>query len=175
MNRLQLVPIGRPRGGHLKRLSVSLEAELDSQVSLDKLIIDHQQAYMPERGQYNSTELLRFIRSATGADTKVLGVTDLDITIPILTYVFGEAEVGGSAAVISICRLDPLFYGLPRDSALLERRIKVEALHELGHTFGLRHCPDWQCVMHSATDVEEIDVRGGYYCNNCREQVFQSR
>ena len=83
-------------------------------------------------------------------DARVLGVTTCDLYVPVLTFVFGEAQLDGNCAVVSTARLHEEFYGLPRERCLLRERLIKEAAHELGHTFGLRHCPDWRCVMSSS-------------------------
>ncbi len=97
----------------------------------------------------------------------VLGVTALDLYVPILTFVFGEAQLSGPCAVISTHRLSDEFYGMPRNEEMLVGRMLKELLHELGHTQGLRHCSDWRCVMSSAHSVERIDVRAAAYCRAC--------
>lgn len=120
------------------------------------------------RNQFNSTSLISaFVQRFSRHDGKVLGVTSVDFFVPVLTYVFGEAQLDGPVAVISTYRLDETFYGLPPDARLLEERLVKEAIHELGHAFGLIHCHDYQCVMHSSTAVEEIDVKGRTFCGAC--------
>jgi archaemetzincin len=103
---------------------------------------------------------------------KVLAVASLDLFIPILTYVFGEAELGGRVSLVSYHRLAPERYGLPRNRPLLLDRTWKEAVHELGHAFGLIHCPIQQCVMHSSSYVEDIDLKGGHFCTSCRQGLL---
>lgn len=120
------------------------------------------------RGQFYSTALLQHMQSL-GADpqTAWLGVTGLDLFIPILTYLFGEAQLGGRCAVISVHRLREEFYGLPPNPNLLKERLVKECVHELGHVIGLRHCLDWRCVMASTHDVEHLDLKGSEFCASC--------
>ena len=99
---------------------------------------------------------------------RVLGVTGVDLFIPVLTYVFGEAQVYGPAAVVSTHRLQPTVYGLPDDPGLFYRRLLTEAIHELGHTHGLLHCLEPGCAMGSSTYVEEIDLKRPALCPTCR-------
>ena len=99
---------------------------------------------------------------------KLLGVTDKDLCIPILTYVFGEAQVGGTAAVVSLARLRQEHYGLAPDRPLLLERLRKESLHELGHTFGLVHCPLRECVMYLSNTVVDVDTRGRDFCTGCQ-------
>jgi len=98
-------------------------------------------------------------------------VTSLDLYVPVLTFVFGEAQLEGRCALVSLHRLREEFYGLPASNDLLHERLTKEAVHELGHTFGLRHCHDWRCVMASAHGVERLDVKTAEFCPTCRGVV----
>ena len=102
---------------------------------------------------------------------RVLGVTGLDLYMPILTFVFGEAQLNNTCAIVSAYRLRQEFYGLPQDSGLLYERLLKEALHELGHTFGLTHCRTYDCVMAASHAVERIDLKGSQFCGDCRNRV----
>jgi len=95
----------------------------------------------------------------------------LDLFIPILTFVFGEAQLDGPAAVVSASRLCPTFYGLPPDHELLYQRLAKEAIHELAHTFGLVHCQNQTCVLSSSSYAENIDLKEGRFCMRCRAQL----
>lgn len=129
-------------------------------------------AFDARRGQYHATQLLRRIRDLESDEqVRAIGVTRLDLFVPILTFVFGEAEVGGRCAIVSTERLDERFYGLPSREALLRERLVKEAVHELGHTFGLRHCDDWRCVMTSSHAVDRLDIKGWDFCAACRGMV----
>jgi archaemetzincin len=102
---------------------------------------------------------------------RLLGVTAADLYIPILTFVFGEAELHGVCAVVSLHRLRQEFYGMPPDARTERERVLKEALHELGHTFGLAHCEDYQCVMAPSHSVEWIDLKDWRFCADCCPQV----
>jgi archaemetzincin len=125
-------------------------------------------AYDPIRGQYHSTAILQRMQSLScDAETPFLGITDFDLYIPILTFVFGEAQLNGRCALVSLHRLREEFYGLPTNPKLLAERAVKEAVHELGHVLGLRHCHDWRCVMASTHDVERLDLKSEEYCEAC--------
>lgn len=125
-----------------------------------------QSAYHARRNQYDSTQLLcRLKQFQPGA---VMGVTQLDLFIPVLRYVFGEAEMGGRAAIFSVCRLREEFYGLPPNPALLIERAMRELWHETGHLLGLAHCRDPLCVMSSSHAVEQVDTKNGSLCRDCQ-------
>jgi archaemetzincin len=102
---------------------------------------------------------------------RVLGVTAADLYIPILTFVFGEAQVGGPCAVVSLHRLRQEFYGLPPDPELLQQRLLKEAVHELGHTMSLTHCEDYSCVMAASHAVEWIDMKEAGLCELCHSRA----
>jgi archaemetzincin len=126
-------------------------------------------AYDAIRGQYHSTAILQRLGAVSqDAETRILGVTGLDLHIPILTYVFGEAQLGGRCALVSLHRLREEFYGLPGNEEVLKRRAVKESVHELGHVLGLRHCFDWRCAMASTHDVERLDLKDEEYCPACR-------
>ena len=154
-----LVAVGRIEDWLLDRVAAALHtAERGSG-------LDPEFAYNPARGQYHSTELLA--RLPEGA----LGVAGVDLYIPILEFVFGEAQLGGRRAIISAFRLRQEFYGLPPDPALMVERAVKEALHEWGHAAGLRHCPRYDCAMHATHSIELLDLKGDGYCPACAGRV----
>jgi len=130
-------------------------------------LVDAGASYDPTRAQYYSTDILRRLVPLANNDTRVLGVTGLDLYVPVLTFVFGEAQLEGNCALVSMHRLSEEFYGLPGREDLFTERLVKEAVHELGHTFGLRHCADWRCVMASSHGVELLDVKGAEFCAEC--------
>lgn len=135
---------------------------------------DPEIAFDASRGQYNSRILLaQLLNDCPPETTRILGVTGEDLFIPVLTYVFGEAQLEGRAAVVSTYRLDSQIYGLPADRKLLFERLIKEAVHELGHTYRLFHCPRHPCVMMSSTYVEGIDQKSDRFCAICRGSVEQ--
>jgi archaemetzincin len=119
------------------------------------------------RGQYASSGILVWLRDRRAGASRVLGVTDVDLFIPILTFVFGEAQLGGRAAVVSTARLGdtPQIPGMPARVAL---RLQKEAVHELGHTFGLLHCADTRCAMARSPGLRHVDAKSTALCHACR-------
>jgi archaemetzincin len=127
-----------------------------------------ERAYDPSRGQYQSVELLKALVQAAPVDTaRLLGVTEVDLAIPMLSFLFGQAQLDGTIALVSLCRLRQEFYGLPPDEEVLRERAVKEALHELGHTFGLTHCEQAECVMSLATHIGLVDRKSQRYCARC--------
>lgn len=126
-----------------------------------------------QREQYYSTQILHELdHLARDFHDRVLGLTQEDLFIPILTYVFGEAFLDRPAAIVSTHRLCPTFYGLPRNPELLQQRAGIEAVHEIGHTLGLVHCPDYACAMHASHSADEIDLKHAVLCQPCGKSRF---
>jgi archaemetzincin len=124
-------------------------------------------AFDPSRGQHNATALLdQVVRSSDDAVRRI-GVVDVDLFVPVLTFVFGQAMLGGAGGIVSTARLANEFYGLPRDDRRLEERLEKELVHEIGHLLGLVHCRQFECVMRSSTYVEEIDLKRSTLCLQC--------
>jgi archaemetzincin len=172
MGSLELVPIYLPERDRIETLAAALEKAFGLPVRIRPPWFDPELSFDPSRGQYNSTLLLARLLSRPHDDAqRVLGVTSVDLFVPVLTYVFGEAQLGGRGAVVSTHRLRAEAYGLEPDEALLRRRLEKEAVHELGHTFGLIHGADPSCVMHASTYVEEIDLKSAQLCQACRSAV----
>ncbi len=126
-------------------------------------------AYDPKRKQHASGTILKWLLQAGPGAGKVLGVTDRDLFIPILTYVFGEAQLGGTAAVVSIARLLEDVDRVGR--VLLVERLAKEAVHELGHAFGLLHCETPRCVMGRSSGVRDVDEKSAELCGECRARI----
>jgi archaemetzincin len=131
-------------------------------------------AYDAKRGQYQSVEIMKMLAQNAPRDaSRVLGVTDVDLAIPMLSFLFGQAQFDGPIAVVSLCRLHQEFYGLPAQDNLLRERTVKEVLHELGHTFGLVHCSETKCAMSLATHIELVDAKTEQYCSRCGHQLVQ--
>jgi archaemetzincin len=174
---LRLVPFFcGTRTDLLPELARSLQKVFGLTVQQHPPSFDPETAFDPLRGQYDSRVLLaRLLEEAPEHGQRVLGVTTVDLFIPVLTYVFGEAQLDGRAALVSMYRLDATVYGLPEDPGLLAERLRKEAVHELGHTYNLMHCDDPLCVMRSSTYVEEIDLKSDEFCRQCSRSVRPER
>ena len=128
------------------------------------------------RRQYASAAVLEMLMRNSPKDAlKVLAVTERDLFIPVLTFVYGHAQLGGRVGVLSLARLRQEFYGLPPNRQVLLERAHKEALHETGHTFGLVHCPDPQCAMALATNIGQIDRKRDAFCAACAARLGRER
>jgi archaemetzincin len=128
-------------------------------------------AYDPPRKQYRSDIILDSIRRRIVGDRKALALVNVDLYVPPLNFVFGQAQCPGEAAVISLCRLDPSFYGRHSNYELFIERAVKEAIHELGHTFGLTHCSSPTCVMSFSNSILEVDQKSPNFCPTCRKRL----
>jgi archaemetzincin len=168
MRIISLVPIGRVDRALLEPLAEGLTRRLRVACSIQPGGLEPEFALNPLRRQYHSTEILnKLLQKPPGEIWKVLGVTEVDLYAPVLSFVFGEAHLSDGGAIVSTHRLRQEFYGLPPDPELLRDRLLKEAFHELGHTYGLRHCSDYLCVMSASPGVERIDLKRADFCPTC--------
>jgi archaemetzincin len=172
---LRLVPLHcGSRAPLIAQLATRLTRTFGFEVQQSAPGFDCESAFDVSRGQYNSRLLLGHLLKDTPGDSgRVLGVAGVDLYIPVLTYVFGEAQLGGRAAIVSLHRLDDELYGLPPNPDRLFERLVKEAVHELGHTYDLVHCHHTGCVMGSSTYVEEIDLKSAAFCDRCRLKTLE--
>lgn len=174
---VSLVRIGNIQPDLLVRIRDRLlVARPDVNTTLHPLSLNPESAHNVDRSQYGSTDLLAALldlhkqTDQLGSPHRLVGVAAVDLFVPALTYVFGEALLSKPAAVISTLRLAPSFYGLPDDLDLVTCRASTEIIHELGHTSELVHCHEQDCVMHSSFSPEEIDLKGSEFCVECDRQ-----
>lgn len=131
-------------------------------------------AWQPERGQYESVTIMKALAAACPPDAaRLLGLTTADIAIPMLSFLFGQAQFNGPIALVSVSRLRQDFYGLEPDQNLLLERLAKEVLHELGHTSGLIHCADPLCAMSLSTHVGLVDAKQASFCAVCGSQLVR--
>jgi archaemetzincin len=161
------VPVGPPVLAAVGEFPEDLLKGLSERTGIPVSVaaVDPQVAWSPARGQYGSNRLLQEIRESTSGP--VLAATSLDLYLPVLTFVFGEAELGGRVGIFSIHRLREEFYGLPPRPGLLFERAVRELWHELGHIYGLTHCRNASCVMSPSHSVAQVDVKSESFCPDC--------
>ena len=168
LSKIALKPIGNIDPRTLEELSHSLAATFGQAVETKMPLEGLDHAYSPRRNQYHCTAFLDAISSQ---EQRTLAVCDVDLYVPGLNFVFGQANPRRKVAVISLFRLRPERYGLPPDERLFADRAAKEAIHELGHTYGLGHCRDERCVMHFSNSLPETDRKSALFCQECAKKL----
>lgn len=169
---VRLVAVGDVEEGLLRELATSLEEELGVAAEVVPGIEVPTEAYNSRRDQYFSTRILDMLHEmGPGGRTYLLGVTELDLYVPALNYVFGEALPLRNVAIISLHRLREEFYRRDADRPTLVERMIKEAVHELGHVWGMRHCPNPRCVMFFSNSLEDTDRKSARFCPRCRAVI----
>jgi archaemetzincin len=171
---IYLTPLSDTAMTHLESVAESIQIQFGTEVKIMRNRGIPAYALDASRKQYNSNMILKRLLEICPPDTlKILGITDLDLFSPIFKYVFGEAQFGGKGAVISSFRLR----GNPEEASgrgcpPLADRMEKEAIHELGHTFNLRHCSDPDCVMHYSVGIQCADRKFAFFCPVCRDLML---
>jgi archaemetzincin len=172
LQNITLISFGYFGKNILEKAAEAVSQEFNCPVILKEGHLDMSEFYDPARRQYNGNELLKQVESFSFPDSvKNLGIFNVDLFIPILTFIFGQAFLGGRSGIASIYRLNNERYGMKVDDQILLDRFRKEAIHELGHTFGLIHCPNPICVMRSSTYVEDIDQKSHQLCFKCKAEL----
>jgi len=169
---IELIAIGNADKAILETLRRPLEEVFAQGTRIGNRMPLSQEPYYHSRRQYLASVLLSLIALPDPGD-RVLAVIDVDLFTPGLNFVFGMADTAGGRALISLLRLRQEFYGLPQDKNLFRERVLKEAVHELGHTYGLGHCPDPICVMHVSNSLHDTDLKGWSFCRVCQVKISQ--
>ncbi|MEW6665812.1 MAG: archaemetzincin family Zn-dependent metalloprotease [Thermodesulfobacteriota bacterium] len=167
-HKIVITPIGDLATELKDKIAREIERIFEYKTEVIPLIQERDLAVDAFRGQVHSTAVLATLSSlAPPQALKVLAVTRADLFIPVLTYVFGEAQLGGRACIISTHRLkDPPCPAAAEDA--FHCRVVKEAVHELGHTFNLRHCPEQTCIMHYCRSLRDVDRKSSDLCRYCK-------
>lgn len=169
---ITIILLGYPEKDFPEQILRQVESEFSFPTLLKEKYWDLSDYFEASRRQYNANRILEEMehRFATEHD-KVIGLFNVDLFIPILTFIFGQAFLNGQSALVSAYRLRNERYGLAPDEKLFTDRLQKEIIHELGHCFGLIHCPNPDCVMHSSTYVEDIDQKSSSLCHTCKHKL----
>lgn len=163
-----LAPIGEIDPGFCETIAKAIERVFECPTIVRPLLHDVDFALDTKRRQHHSTPILEKLAARAPEDAiKIIAITRVDLFIPILTHVYGEAQLGGKAAILSIHRLREGLAGATAHPSM-HCRLAKEAVHELGHTFSLRHCPERTCIMHYCRSTRDVDRKSNQLCRHCR-------
>jgi archaemetzincin len=166
---IRMVPVGTLPPPLLGFLQEGLHRELGAAVKVTANLSLPVSAN-EDRRQYPGKPFIAALAAARSPeDGIILGVTNVDLFVPGLNFVFGLADPASRVAIISLARLYPEFYGQPRNPQLFKDRALKEAIHEIGHILGLTHCPNPACIMHFSNTLADTDHKGPEFCARCRE------
>ena len=169
---ITLVSFGFFEKDILEKTAEAVIEEYHCSVNIKDGHLDLSEYYDSARRQYDGNSLLKQVHSMSFPESdKNLGIFNVDLFVPILTFIFGQAFLDGQTGIASLYRLSNERYGMVPDELLMLERFKKEVIHELGHTFGLIHCLSPTCVMRSSTYVEDIDQKSVHLCRNCKSKL----
>jgi archaemetzincin len=172
MQYIYIQPIDEIEKELLGHLAAELEKVYRYPCKVASLIGVPEISYNADRRQYSAEVLVSWIKEQMPSDARrLLAVIDADLFVPCLNFVFGLAH--GNTAVIALPRLRPEYYGEEKNMRLFRERALKEAVHELGHTFGLGHCPDMRCVMHFSNNLADTDIKGPGLCGVCSVRLVR--
>jgi len=171
-DKIYLIPVGEVEENLLDYLGLHIGQIFYCPVEIGKSLPKPEYAHNRQREQYYADLILEKLeRGDWKKGEKMLGIVDLDLYTPGLNFVFGEASLNGQVALIALPRLRQEFYGLPEDKDLYHERALKEAVHELGHTFGLNHCKNKRCVMYFSNSLYDTDRKAREFCRDCRRNL----
>jgi archaemetzincin len=138
----------------------------------DPLISLPDDTYNKQAEKYDTAKLIPYLESLPYfEEDKILAVGNMDIFLDGVDNIFGTSRTSGKLSLLSLYRLDQRFYDKSSDYEKLKKRAIKEAIHGLGHCYGLGHCRDSKCVMVSSDNITSVDKKDKFFCEDCREKL----
>ncbi len=173
--RILIISYGQFEKSILEKIASTVKQRFGLETEIGVNYGDLSKFYDPARRQYDGNQLLKHVHDEYASENvKAIGLFRVDLFIPILTYIIGQAVFKGNAGVVSLFRLKNELYGMKQDDNMLFERFRKEVIHELGHIFGLTHCLSPSCVMRSSTYIEDVDQKDSIFCQKCLEKFKES-
>jgi archaemetzincin len=173
---LALIPLGAVPPGLVVELAGLLSVRVNERVVVGEARPLPEEAYDSGRDQYRGDSILVSLGRLPALEAeRLVALVEADCFFPGLNFVFGQAVGGGREALVALPRLRQSFYGVTEDAELFRERVIKEVVHELGHTWGLEHCSNEQCVMHFSNSLRDTDRKGADFCRACEALARRAR
>ena len=167
--------MGRVPHTALRVIAANIQTVLGTPVDMLAAMEIPEEAFQPHRGQYDAGLVLKYLaRFSFPHHSRLLAITDVDLCTPIHTFVFGEAELGLTRAIVSDFRLKHREDGIMAPEGTYYERLAKVALHELAHTFSLYHCETPKCLMRFSYGLSHLDELDIFFCERCSFMLRQS-
>lgn len=168
-----LVPVGQIDDLFLERVSKALEEAFQRGTTVHRPLPVPKYAFNPTRGQYHSAAILKRVETLRVSEwDSAIGIVDVDLFVPEVPFIFGEADRSTRSAIISLTRLRPESGSTDSRRDLTQKRLISECIHQTGMIRGLAHCPNNRCVMFFSATVQDTDKKGIAFCANCRKRLL---
>jgi archaemetzincin len=172
IKRIIIMPIGKVDAEILQSVSSAVANKFHTKTEVGRKRSVPPDSYNALREQYNATAVLKEMMVYKQGSSEILfGIIDADLYASKLNYVFGEADPHAGVAIISLWRLRQEFYAFSPDEELLKERAVKEAIHELGHVFGLDHCSHPKCIMYFSNNIGDTDRKRAEFCDICKNTL----
>ncbi len=172
---VQVVPLGAVDQVAVQVAAANLQSILDLPADVLEPWPEPEYALIAERGQYNAGPILKALAADIPAPLIRIGLTNLDLCLPILTFIFGEAQLGGRAAVVSYYRFNGEFWANLESKELTYERLAKITVHETAHVLGLSHCHAPGCLMRFSQSLEQLDSLSLLFCDQCSYELARAR
>ena len=163
-----VIPLGEVDAVAVRVVAANIQAVFDIATDVALPWPAPASAMFPTRNQYNAAHIIKSLGAGVQGSIKRMGIMAGDISLPFLTYVFGEAHIGGLAAVVSTYRLQLPHNGVMPDKSNVYQRLAKIAIHETGHLLGLSHCQSPRCIMNFSVGLDKLDTLDLAFCHHCR-------
>lgn len=168
-----MVPVGTIDEALLERAAKSLQETFQRPATVHRALPVPKYAFNPTRAQYHSAAILKRVETLRVAEwDAAIGIVDVDLFVPEVPFIFGEADRSTRSAIISLTRLRPETGTAESKRELGFKRLMSECIHQIGMIRGLAHCPNNRCVMFFSATVQDTDKKGMAFCANCRKRLM---